>query len=69
MREVGKTIGFKVYSQICLKRGIHERPGNLSDILKSIRGKVFKHLFNYEMSSEVNSYNIEEKKAVVYGIV
>ena len=39
------------------------------DILKNIRTKVFKHLFNYEMSTDVNSYHIEEKKAVVYGIV
>ena len=69
MREVGKTIGFKIYSQVCLKRGIHERPLSLMDIVKSIRTKVFKHLFNYEMSPEVNSYHIEEKRAVVYGIV
>lgn len=39
------------------------------DILKSIKTKVFKHLFNYELSPDTNTYNIEEKRAVVYGVV
>ena len=59
LRDIGVDIGFKIYNQISLKRGIHERPYNLMEILKWIRSKVFKHLFNYELTSEVNSYHIE----------
>jgi L-lysine 2,3-aminomutase len=50
LKEIGAEIGFKIYSQICLKRGISERPYNLAELLKNIKSKVFKHLFNYELS-------------------
>jgi L-lysine 2,3-aminomutase len=66
---VGVEIGFKIYNQICLKRGITERPYNLNELLKNIKSKVFKHLFNYEITHETNTYRIEERKAVVVGLV
>lgn len=50
IHEIGKELGFKIYPQICLKRGITERPSNIVDALKNIKAKVFKHLFNYELS-------------------
>lgn len=29
IKEIGKEIGFKIYPQICLKRGITERPSSI----------------------------------------
>jgi hypothetical protein len=43
-------LGFKIYPQVCLRRGITERPSSIADALKSVKSKVFKHLFNYELS-------------------
>jgi hypothetical protein len=62
-------LGFKLYPQICLKRGVTERAGSVADALRNIKSKVFKHLFNYELSPDTNTYRIEERKAIVYGIV
>lgn len=47
MREIGGAIGFKIYNQICLRRGVTERPSNINELLRNIKGKTFKHLFNY----------------------
>ena len=69
LKEIGRQLGFKIYNQISLKRGISERPTNILEIFKNIKTKVFKHLFNYELSAEINSYKIQGKKAVVYGLV
>ena len=59
MREIGCSIGFKIYTQICLRRGITERPQTIMDSLKNIKTKVFKHMFNYELLPETNTYHIE----------
>lgn len=40
-----------MYNQICLKRGIFERPQNLTVLMKNLQQKVFKHLFSYEANS------------------
>ena len=58
LKEIGRQLGFKIYNQISLKRGISERPTNILEIFKNIKTKVFKHLFNYELSAEINSYKI-----------
>ena len=50
IHEIGKELGFKSYPQICVKGGITERASSIVDALKNIKAKVFKHLFNYELS-------------------
>lgn len=47
LKDIGITVGFKIYNQICLKRGVTERPSNMNDLLRNIKQKTFKHLFNY----------------------
>lgn len=69
LREIGRELGFKLYGQICLKRGIVERPLNIQELLKNVKSKVFKHLFNYELQPEVRTYREEERQLTVYGIV
>ena len=40
-----------MYNQICLKKGILERPQNLTVLMKNLQYKVFKHLFGYEANT------------------
>lgn len=70
LKKIGSEIGFKLYTQICLKRGINERPSTLNGLMKNVQTKVFKFLFNYE-ASRIETYETEgeKSKTLVYGIV
>ena len=69
LRQVGAEMGFKMFTHLSLKRGVTERPQTIADLLKTVKTRVFKHLFNYELSGEVNTYRNEQLKTIVYGLV
>lgn len=44
-------IGYRLFSQISIKKQINERPTSINNLMKNIQTKVFKFLFNYEASN------------------
>jgi L-lysine 2,3-aminomutase len=51
LKRIGRETGYKMFNQICLKRGIYERPQTMTSMMKTLQQKVFKHLFAYEANS------------------
>lgn len=51
-----------MYNQICLKKGILERPQNLTVLMKNLQYKVFKHLFGYEANSFYTAVKDDENE-------